>query len=51
MSTNIQWQGFKLTEVDRAKIKFITLWLTISTIYKNTLFIALNEKLRKKVVA
>ena len=51
MSTNVQWQSFKLTEVDRAKIKN-HYPMTYNIYYiKNTSFIALNETLNKKVLA
>ena len=51
MSTNVQWQSFKLTEVDRAKIKNYHP-MTYNIYYiKNTSFIALNETLNKRVVA
>ena len=49
MSTNIQWQSFKLTESDRAKIKHqqpLCLWMTgLSGAGKSTLANALEEKL------
>ena len=49
MSTNIQWQSFKLTETDRAKIKNqqpLCLWMTgLSGAGKSTLANALEEKL------
>jgi len=49
MSTNIQWQSFKLTEADRAKIKDqqpLCLWMTgLSGAGKSTLANALEEKL------
>jgi len=49
MSTNIQWQSFKLTESDRAKIKDqqpLCLWMTgLSGAGKSTLANALEEKL------
>jgi len=49
MSTNIQWQSFKLTEADRAKIKHqqpLCLWMTgLSGAGKSTLANALEEKL------
>jgi adenylyl-sulfate kinase len=49
MSTNIQWQSFKLTEADRAKIKNqqpLCLWMTgLSGAGKSTLANALEEKL------
>jgi len=49
MSTNIQWQSFKLTEADRAKIKLqqpLCLWMTgLSGAGKSTLANALEEKL------
>ena len=51
MSTNIQWQSFKLTEADRAKIKNQTpmcLWMTgLSGAGKSTLANALEEKLNQ----
>jgi len=51
MSTNIQWQSFKLTEVDRAKIKNqqpLCLWMTgLSGAGKSTLANALEEKLNQ----
>jgi hypothetical protein len=51
MSTNIQWQNFKLTEADWAKIKNHHP-MTYNMYYiKNTSFIALNETLNKRVVA
>lgn len=49
MSNNIQWQSFKLTEADRAKIKNqqpLCLWMTgLSGSGKSTLANALEEKL------
>ena len=49
MSTNIQWQNFKLTESDRAQIKNqqpLCLWMTgLSGAGKSTLANALEEKL------
>ena len=49
MSNNIQWQSFKLTEADRAKIKYqqpLCLWMTgLSGAGKSTLANALEEKL------
>ena len=49
MSANIQWQSFKLTEVDRAKIKHqqpLCLWMTgLSGAGKSTLANVLEEKL------
>mgnify|MGYP000005577006 CR=1 FL=1 len=51
MNRNIQWQSFKLTEADRAKIKN-HYPMTYNIYYiKNTSFIALNETFNKKVVA
>lgn len=51
MSTNIQWQSFKLTEADRAKIKNqqpLCLWMTgLSGAGKSTLANALEEKLNQ----
>lgn len=51
MSTNIQWQSFKLTEADRAKIKNqqpICLWMTgLSGAGKSTLANAVEEKLNQ----
>ena len=51
MSTNIQWQSFKLTESDRAKIKDqqpLCLWMTgLSGSGKSTLANALEEKLNQ----
>ena len=49
MSSNIQWQSFKLTEADRAKNKdqqTLCLWMTgLSGAGKSTLANALEEKL------
>ena len=49
MSTNVQWQSFKLTESDRAKIKDqqpLCLWMTgLPGAGKSTLANALVEKL------
>lgn len=51
MSTNIQWQSFKLNESDRAKIKNqqpLCLWMTgLSGAGKSTLANALEEKLNQ----
>jgi adenylyl-sulfate kinase len=51
MSSNIQWQSFKLTEADRAKIKNqqpLCLWMTgLSGAGKSTLANALEEKLNQ----
>ena len=51
MSTNVQWQSFKLTESDRAKIKDqqpLCLWMTgLSGAGKSTLANALEEKLNQ----
>jgi len=51
MSTNIQWQNFKLTEADRAKIKNqqpLCLWMTgLSGAGKSTLANALEVKLNQ----
>jgi adenylyl-sulfate kinase len=51
MSTNIQWQSFKLTEADRAKIKNqqpLCLWMTgLSGAGKSTLANALEAKLNQ----
>ena len=49
MSSNVQWQSFKLTEADRAKIKDqqpLCLWMTgLSGSGKSTLANAVEEKL------
>ena len=51
MSTNIQWQSFKVTESDRARIKHqqpLCLWMTgLSGAGKSTLANALEEKLNQ----
>ena len=51
MSTNIQWQSFKLNEADRAKIKDqqpLCLWMTgLSGAGKSTLANAVEEKLNQ----
>jgi 3'-phosphoadenosine 5'-phosphosulfate (PAPS) 3'-phosphatase len=51
MSTNVQWQSFKLTEADRANIKNQQpqcLWMTgLSGAGKSTLASALEEKLNQ----
>lgn len=50
MSNNIQWQSFKLTEADRAKIKNQQPMTYSIHHIKNTSFIAMNKPLKKRVV-
>ena len=51
MSTNIQWQSFKLTESDRANIKNQQLMNYNIRHMKNDFFIAMNKTLKMSVVA